>query len=244
MDEGEFFREHGWCVLRGVVSAARAQELAAEVDRVFPESRLPSARVHERAGISALSAALAEQVRDAGVARRAAALLGCEAVQLLQDTALVKPERSPARVEWHQDHTYTGYFDRIAGVSVRLALGECDDEESGCLRVIDGSHGWGPRGAIRALAASEVGDDSALLPPGFRERVRLVELRPGDASVHHCLTFHGSLENRSDRPRRTLIARLIDARCKLDPAKLPGALLRHFPTSEAGHLDPRTFPLL
>src|SRR5882762_7054187 len=118
VDDALFFREHGWIALRGVISADRAAELAREVDRAFPESRLPSPRVHERVGISAASALLSGQVRDAQLGRRIAALLGCPRVQLLQDTALVKPPLSDVRVEWHQGHTYTGFIEEC--VSVRI----------------------------------------------------------------------------------------------------------------------------
>ena len=243
MDEAAFFREHGWVKLEGAVDPLLAARLSDEMDRVFPEARTDSPRVHERAGISALSPLLAAQVRDAALARRIAALLGCQRVQLLQDTALVKPPRSAARVEWHQDHTYTGYLDTVACVSVRLALTDCT-LAAGCLRVLDKSHLWGPLGQLRAFRAAEVSDDSRLLPAGWEERVVPIELGPGDVSVHHCLTFHGSEENHTDRPRRTLIARLFDARAKLVPARLPKGLEAWFPTDPDGHLATRTFPIL
>ncbi len=243
MDEAAFFREHGWVKLPGAVDARLAEELSAELDLVFPEARLASPRVHERAGVSALSPQLASQVRSKEVALRIAALLECPRVQLLQDTALVKPPQSEARVEWHQDHTYTGYLDTDACVSVRLALTPCTSE-SGCLRVIDRSHQDGFRGGLRAFRAAEVGDDSQLMPPGWEERVVEVELLPGDLSVHHCLTFHSSEPNRSAQPRRTLIARMFDARAKLVPEKLPRGLAAYFPTDEDGHLTGESFPLL
>jgi phytanoyl-CoA hydroxylase len=244
MDDTAFFREHGWVAFRGAVDPALAEGLSAELDRVFPGSRAPSTCVHERAGLSVLSPLIAAQVRDSRIAGRVAALLGCDRVQLLQDTALVKPPGSPARVEWHQDHTYTGYLDKAACVSVRLALTECSIE-SGCLRVVDGSHAWGPLGDVRAFLATEVRDDSMLLPDGWDERVVPIELRPGDISVHHCLTFHGSLENRSSHPRRTLIARLFDARSRLLPGRLPSHELRaNFPTDADGHLSEAAFPVL
>jgi ectoine hydroxylase-related dioxygenase (phytanoyl-CoA dioxygenase family) len=244
MDEASFFREHGWVVLRRAFPPERAAELAREVDRVAPETALPAERVHELIGVSARSPMLAEQVRDASVAARVASLLGCPRVQLLQDTLLVKPPGSAARVEWHQDHTYMGFLDPPAAVSVRLALTECT-LESGCLRVIDGSHRWGPLGETRALRSDEVTDDSALLPEGWEEHVVPIELDPGDASVHHCLTFHGSLENKSGQSRKTLIARLIDPRTRLVAEKLPSPAYRvWFPTDEEGRLCGPTFPLL
>jgi ectoine hydroxylase-related dioxygenase (phytanoyl-CoA dioxygenase family) len=229
--------------LRGAVDSETAARLSRELDRVFPEARARADRVHERPGVSALSPLLAAQVRDAAIGRRVAALLDCDRVQLLQDTALVKPPGSEARVEWHQDHTYTGYLDTTACVSVRLALTDCS-LESGCLRVIDGSHLHGVRGGLRAFRAAEVSDDTALMPPDWEERVVPVELRPGDVSVHHCLTFHGSLPNRSPRPRRTLIARMFDARARLLPEKLPPGLEAYFPSGPDGRLSETAFPLL
>jgi ectoine hydroxylase-related dioxygenase (phytanoyl-CoA dioxygenase family) len=212
--------------------------LADEVERVFPESRLPAARPHERIGISLLSPFLREQVLDASVGARVAALLGCPRVQLLQDTALVKPPLSEARVEWHQDHTYTGFVEEC--VSVRLALTECS-VASGCLRVIDGSHRAGARGDLRALSALEVTDDSRHMPEG---EVVCVELAPGDMSVHHSLTFHSSGPNTSDHARITLIARLFDARLKLEQARLPAGLALYFPTTPDGRFAESAFPLL
>jgi ectoine hydroxylase-related dioxygenase (phytanoyl-CoA dioxygenase family) len=238
VDEGAFFREHGWVALRGVVDPDRAARLATEVDRVFPESRLPAARVHERIGVSTLSPLLAAQARDAAIGRRIARLLGCPVMQLLQDTVLVKPPHSEARVEWHQDHTYTGFIAEC--VSVRLALTECS-LESGCLRVIDRSHLAGVGGDVRAFQALEVTDDSHRMPEG---EIVEIELHPGDASVHHCLTFHGSLENRSDRARVTLIARMFDARLTLEREKLPPGLERYFPTDRDGRLSESAFPKL
>ena len=238
MDEAGFFREHGWVALRKMVAPERAEELACELDRVFPEGRLAAARVHERAGVSALSPMLAAQVRDGELARRVARLLDSPRVQLLQDTALIKPPRSAARVEWHQDRTYTGFIEEC--VSVRLALTDCT-RESGCLRVLDGSHRSGFSSGLRALRALEVSDDSRHMPEG---EVVPVELRAGDVSVHHCLTFHSSEENRSDRPRMTLIARMFDARLPLLRENLPPGLEKYFPTDEYGHLTGPAFPLL
>ena len=236
--EADFFAEHGWIALRGVVSLARAAELAAELTRVFPEALQPAPRVHERIGVSALSPLLAAQVRDAGLAARVAALIGAPCVQLLQDTALAKPPGTGARVEWHQDHTYTGFLAEC--VSVRLALTDCT-LLSGCLRVLDGSHRQGARGTLRPLSALEVSDDSQHMPEG--EAVP-VELRAGDVSVHHCLTFHSSGENRSAQPRLTLIARVFDSRQKLLRDKLPAGLEAWFPTDAAGYLTGDAFPLL
>jgi ectoine hydroxylase-related dioxygenase (phytanoyl-CoA dioxygenase family) len=148
-------------------------------------------------------------------------------------------------VEWHQDHTYTGYLEPAAMVSVRLALTDCN-LDNGCMNVLDGSHRWGLIGERQILSATSVADS---LPAEWAERARdltrPIELRAGDISLHHCLTFHGSLENRSLEPRKTLIVRMFDADCRLVPSRLPSAAAAaYFPTDDEGHLAPAAFPIV
>jgi ectoine hydroxylase-related dioxygenase (phytanoyl-CoA dioxygenase family) len=117
------------------------------------------------------------------------------------------------------------------------------------MNVLDGSHTWGAVGETRILNAASVTDALGLLPAAFAERVdgarRPLELRAGDISLHHCLTFHGSLENRSAQPRKTLIVRMFDGDCRLIPSRLPSAsLAARFPTDEQGRLSPEAFPIL
>jgi hypothetical protein len=243
VEEHAFFVEHGWIVLRGAVAPRVVAEIEREVDRLFPESMLAADHVHESVGLSSRSDVIARQVHDAAIAARVAALLGCERVQLLQDTVLVKAARSAARVEWHQDHTYTGYLEPAAAVSVRLALTPCT-RSSGCLEVIGGSHRHGLLGEVRALTARSVEDASSRLPGDWTDRVIAVELEPGDLSVHHCLTAHRSGVNSGAFARKTLIARLFDARCTLAAERLPPGARSWFLTDDAGHLDARRFPLL
>ncbi len=251
-DEGqaERFREHGWLVVRGVASAARVTELERALDAVIPGASYPAwgDRVVEVAGISRASAELERHARDAAVARLAAAALGAGSVQLLQDTAFVKPASSGARVAWHQDYTYLGFLDRPSIVTARLALTPCTIE-SGCLRVIDGSHTWGLPARDLSLRAAEVEDALAALPPArradARRAERVIELEPGDLSLHHCLLFHGSGENRSPSARKTLAVRLMDAECRLDRARLPSHDAEaHFPTDPRGRLTGASFPVV
>src|SRR5437588_1848309 len=145
----EFFDEHGWTVWREAVPLERVHALLDEAARLVPAGR----ELHESIGLSRRSPLIAKQARDPGLAAQARELLGCKRVQLLQDSLLLKPARSESRVEWHQDHTYTGYLDRPAALSLRLALTECTIA-SGCLRVIDGSHKLGLLGGVRALSDS------------------------------------------------------------------------------------------
>src|SRR5260370_4301145 len=65
---------------------------------------------------------LFRSVRDAEVARRVAALLDCPRVQLLQDTALIKPPQSAARVERHRSEEHTSELQSHLNLVCRLLL--------------------------------------------------------------------------------------------------------------------------
>ncbi len=140
----DHFTEHGWLVLRGAVAPERVAQLEGALDALVPPASYPAwgGRVVEVASLSRISAVLRSHAHEARFAGRVAQLLGTPRVQLLQDTALIKPAASPATVAWHQDYRYFTYLDRPQVVTARLALTRCS-EGSGCLRVLDGSHAWG-----------------------------------------------------------------------------------------------------
>src|SRR5258705_13425122 len=105
-EDGRFFQEHGWLIVRSAVATSRLAQLEAALEALIPEASYVAwgSRVVEVAGISRGSPEIAEHVQDPEIARLAAHALGAHRVQLLQDTALVKPVAAPARVEWHQDY--------------------------------------------------------------------------------------------------------------------------------------------
>lgn len=251
MIDRDAFAAHGWAVARGVVPAERVAALEAALDELVPAAGYPAwgDRVVELAGISHASAVLAAMAHDRALAALAGELLGAARVQLLQDTVLIKPAGSPAAVEWHQDRSYLTYLDRPAVVTARIALTPCR-EDSGCLRVLDGSNTWGGlHGDDLAFRRGAVEDTLGSLPPALQALVadaeRVVELAPGDVSFHGCLTFHGSRANRSAGARKTLAVRLMDGECRLVPERLPSEELRAlFTTDGDGHLVGPAFPVL
>jgi hypothetical protein len=241
-DQPAWFAEHGWLIVRGAVPLDRVRELEAAVDAVYGAHApaLPG-QVWEVAGISQISPPIAAHARDAAIAQRAAAALGCAGIQLLQDTVLVKAATIGGPVAWHQDHTYTGYLDPARVVSVRLALTDCVIA-NGCLEVIDGSHAWGLLGDVRALTETHVADALGPDAARWRDRVIPLELAPGDLTIHHCLTLHRSAPNASPHTRKTLITRLFDAACTLVPDRLPPGAASYFPIDASGHLATSAFP--
>ncbi len=173
-------------------------------------------------------------------------MLDAQRVQLLQDSLLYKPAQDGGSVEWHQDRTYIGYLVPAQVATLRIALLP-EDENNGCMRVVDGSHHWGDLGTDQSLTASTVASLLPTLTAAQRDRVgsaRSLPLAPGDVSIHHCLTLHGSPRNPSARPRKTILLRMFDHACKLDPVRLPAGAEAYFPVERDGHLDPTAFPIV
>jgi phytanoyl-CoA hydroxylase len=223
--------------------------MTAVFTQLIPDVPYPRGRdgiVWEITGTSHHDHRVAEIARDRRFGALVADALGATRVQLLQDSLLYKPAHEGGSVEWHQDHTYVGYLTPPRVVSLRIALLP-EDEANGCMRVVDGSHRWGPVGDVRALREARVDSIVPSLTDAQRDAIAhatSLELAPGDVSLHHCLTLHGSAPNPSDRPRRTIILRMFDGACRLDRSALPPNAEPHFPTDADGHLAPDKFPIV
>jgi len=252
-DDVAHFHEHGWHIARAACSDAELRELRDAWDELF--ARFPGAVVDVTGGNMLQLASpcridprLAALVSDGELGRAAAHLLGCDEVRLLQDVALLKPARVGGRIGWHQDYDYAGYLDPINTVAFRIAL-DSEAADSGAMAVIDGSHRWDVRlriaernwfvadGALETLPAELQGE----LPT----RHRLLTLRPGDVSMHHCLVLHGSGANHSGVARRTLGFQIFDGASRLNVAGLADpAMAAYFETDDDGHLIGASFPRL
>lgn len=239
----------GYMVVRGVIpldDIAAFTEVFATIVPDLPYPPGPDGVIREVTGM----AHGYEPMRRIATDRRFGALvanaLGAARVQLLQDSLLFKPAHTGGSVDWHQDRTYIGYLEPAQVATLRIALLP-EDEGNGCMRVVPGSHRWGHIGADQSLTAASV---TSLLPHLSDEQraavadARSLPLEPGDISIHHCLTLHGSPPNHSDRPRRTILLRMFDAACTLVPAKLPPGAETFFATTAAGHLAEATFPIV
>lgn len=245
----EAFERDGHVVVRGVVAASELATFCDVFTAAIPEldyPRGPDGIVRELTGIARGYEPVDRIARDPRFGAFVAEVLGATRVQFLQDSLLYKPARDGGSVEWHQDRTYIGYLVPAQVATLRIALLP-EDEDNGCMRVVDGSHRWGAIGANQSLTATSVG---SLVPTLSAEQqaqiadARYLELAPGDVSIHHCLTLHGSARNTSARARRTILLRMFDGACTLERAKLPPGAEDYFPTDADGHLDRAAFPVV
>jgi phytanoyl-CoA hydroxylase len=138
--------------------------------------------------------------RLAHMARR---LTGSKTIHLFHDQALVKPPGPSAPSPWHQDQPY--WPSKEPGMlSCWMAL---DDViiERGAMQFIPGSHRWGEFDPI-----SFEGDGPQLIDLLTDEQRAAwkptpVELKAGDCTWHHGLTFHYTNANTTDRVRRAIV---------------------------------------
>jgi phytanoyl-CoA hydroxylase len=126
------------------------------------------------------------------------ALIGPD-ILLHNVTYIVKEAGALSHVSWHQDLTYWG-FDGDAQVSMWLALTPAT-AESGCMRMVPGSHLAGRRTHTLTVDADNVLFQGQTVEGVAEETAVLCPLRPGEASFHHGWTLHASLPNRSAHRR-------------------------------------------
>ena len=245
-----FLEEHGWVVLKGVLTSDEAHRLTQAYDTLIdPNISQPSTTdVVQLTQPHLRHPVFAENLRHKRLWRMVTKALRWESAQLLQDVLLFRTAPSTGRVEWHCDHTYTSFLDPPILASARVALTH-SKRTSGCLHVLDMSHQreepvasdiFGTRIDQGGLESLTGGDDSALL-----SRVKPLELEPGDVSIHLSKTLHASFENESSKEQKVMVHHIFDARCRLDPSKLPDTKASvYFPVTAEGHLDPKQFPIL
>jgi phytanoyl-CoA hydroxylase len=245
----DVFERDGHVVVRNVIPPAELSALRDLFMTIIPEIPYPPGAdgvVWELTGFARGYPPAVSLATDRRFGALVAEALGAKRVQLLQDSWLYKPPRDGGSVELHQDRTYIGYIVPARVATLRIAL-EPEDESNGCMRAVDGSHRWGAIGDDRSLVADSV---TSLVPTLSVEQqatlssARSLALEPGDVSIHHCLTLHGSPRNTSDRARRTIILRMFDAACTVDRTRLPAGAEAYFPTDANGHLDTTAFPLV
>ena len=110
-----------------------------------------------------------------------------------------KEPRSLDYVAWHQDLHYWG-LDAKDEVTAWVALSHAS-VESGCMRFVPASHMTEAAHTDRPNKDAMLSRGQELVEPVDESQAVNVPLLPGQISLHHGLTFHASLPNRSDRRR-------------------------------------------
>ncbi len=125
----------------------------------------------------------------------------------------LKEPHSDAYVSWHQDATYWGL--EPADIVTAWVAFTPSTVESGCMRVVPGTHNSGILDHRETWAADNLlsrGQEIAV--DVDLDKVVDVTLKPGEMSLHHVKIAHNSEPNRADHRRIGFAIRYVAAHVK------------------------------
>jgi ectoine hydroxylase-related dioxygenase (phytanoyl-CoA dioxygenase family) len=179
------------------------------------------------------------------ICEAAARLMDTPTVRVWHDQVQYKPPKVGGPTDWHQDHPYWPIIQPADLVSAWVALDDAT-VENGCMRMVPGSHRWGPHkgGTIGTDPATFAPTpDMSVLPAGSQIDIVPCEVRKGEVMFHHCLTWHGSPPNASEKGRPAIAVHYMPGHTRYVPEGRthlvehtievqPGEILkgRYFPT--------------
>jgi phytanoyl-CoA hydroxylase len=243
-----FFEENGYYIAKGVYSPVEVADLERDFDRIVhritessddtnarwggPEMEKMGAKqmvvthTHQVQNFSATWAKAFHHEKFLGVAE---AILGPDIV-LHHSKLFQKPAENGAPFPMHQDWDYfpTLKDSMIAGI---IHVSRATDE-MGCLRIYPGTHKLG------RLDQSNGTHEGLIFTDYPIENSTPVELEPGDVVFFHYFLIHGSMPNRSNETRKTVLVQMHSGDDKLeDWVKHPYAktVLRGFNHHQTRH---------
>ena len=214
-DQVEFYHTNGYVTVAGVLRSEEIEELRRVTEEFVEASRL----VTEESDVYILEEghsaenpkpfriqspskhhSLYERMsRHEGILDCVESLIGPN-IRFQGEKLNLKTGDGGSAVEWHQDFAFYPHTNDSM-LAVGVALDDCT-VDNGCLLFIPGSH-------KKMLDHHHDGHFVGAITPS-REDVDLrnsepVEVKAGSISIHHVCALHGSVPNRSGKPRRLLL---------------------------------------
>lgn len=186
-------------------AAARAELEAIEAQWLDNGLPLPL-NTYKRVNAHVVMPMAADIARDPGILDVIEGILGPD-ILVYAAEFFIKEARTTQIVSMHQDLTYWGLGATQGLVTAWIALSP-STPASGCMDFVRASH----KNPI--LPHEDTFDENNLLSRGQEIRVDVaeadkvaIEIHPGQMSLHHGLTIHGSGPNTSDDRRIALVVR-------------------------------------
>jgi hypothetical protein len=188
---------------------------------------------------------IASIVLRADIGEACARLRRWPGARIGQDNVIWKPPGTKP-LGFHQDDSYN---DWIVPGEMNTCWITLDDTKAhqGTIEYVRGSHRWPVAPPIKQFHAP---DDPLhdLYPAAEAAGVSDYEIVPieipaGSCVIHHGRTWHGSRDNRGDRPRRSVIAHCISSAAKFHPHKISYIYSRYKKVGSV-EMDESYFPIL
>ena len=201
------FEEHGYYAPIRILSEEEAAKSAQKYAELQQRMLQVFGEIH-RFKLHLLVGWLADIVRHKKMLDIVEDLLGPNILCWSSDF-FIKPAHDPGFVSLHQDTTYAGLTPYDGIVNVWLAFTP-SKSANGCLQVVPGTHKLGQLPHTNTFAennllffgqTAELGNEA--------NQIAEIQLKPGEASLHHMAIVHGSQPNHSDIPRVGYVLRYI-----------------------------------
>lgn len=217
---GQFFKENGYYVAKSVYNPAEVAELERDFDRIVTQMMASHEKINARwqgaeveklgaqetivyhtHNVQQYSAAWMRAVMHPALLDVTESILGPDIV--LHHTKLFqKPAEQGAPFPMHQDWSYFP-SEKDSMLAAVIHVSDANDE-MGCLRVYPGSHKLGRMTGSNGQSLSKI-----LLEQYPIEKSMPVEVSAGDVVFFHYCTIHGSMPNRSNRIRKTVLVQML-----------------------------------
>ncbi|WP_170365958.1 phytanoyl-CoA dioxygenase family protein [Ruegeria arenilitoris] len=209
--------EDGFLFPLDILSADEAAQVRSELEQIerdWMAADLPlPLNTYKRVNSHLVMPLAARLAMDPRILDAVEGVLGPD-IMIWSAEFFIKEPRTVQTVGMHQDLTYWGMGETPDQVTTWLALSPAT-VESGCMDFVRGSH----KNPI--LPHNDTYSETNLLSRGQEIAVEVaeedkthIELAPGQMSLHHGLTIHGSGPNRSDDRRIGMAIRYISPNAK------------------------------
>ncbi len=150
---------------------------------------------------------MADIIRTPAILDAVESLLGPNLL-VWSSTLFVKKPDGKSFVSWHQDGNYWGLGnDEITTAWLAISPATA---ESGCMRMIPGSHKWGATAHMETFADDNLLSRGQVMQRDISEDAAVdLALKPGEFSLHHVNVAHASEPNRSTDSRIGIAIRYV-----------------------------------
>lgn len=221
-----FFNENGYFLAKNLFRESSISVLEKEFDKIIFQLKKSGEDINARWGgdvsretdvkdsqvlhthnVQSFSSTMLEMVQDKNLLSLVETFIGPDIV--LHHTKLfLKPPKVGSTFPLHQDWSY---FPTQNNTMIAAVIHISDStEEMGCLRLVPESNKLGKiKNSDGHSFLKEIHDKYPL------DSVMPIEAKKGDVLFFHSFTIHGSMPNRSKRPRKTILIQFYSGRDKI-----------------------------